>query len=342
MPKVHLLTTLQILREVNLAAIRRDAEGPFTLHLLGPEPQATALAEALCGGEPVHPWIQRSPWPPAELPEPIGPELAILILARPEASGDEAEALLRLRGARVPTLAVVMTDEPVDPAVAGLVRPGEGARVLLPAEPYPTVLRARLVPALLALAAERDPELPLALARQLVLLREPYVHRLIEDVSRGNAVYATSTGLAELVPGLAVPLTATDVIILTKNQLVMAYKIALANGKTGSARSVMAEMLGVLGGGLVFRQIARELIGLVPLFGLVPKIAVAYGGTVVIGRAAHVYTTEGRVLQSSELRQLYDAAIHAGRVLAEEVVARLPERDGRALAEPGRLTEGPP
>jgi hypothetical protein len=41
----------------------------------------------------------------------------------------------------------------------------------------------------------------------------------------------------------------------------------------------------MLGGGLVFRQLARQLVGLIPVVGIVPKVAVAYGGTCMIGRA---------------------------------------------------------
>lgn len=337
MPRFQLMSTIQILREVNLAVIKRDAEGQFSLLVIGSEARAAMLAEALGDGGPVHPWLHVLPLPLPELPLPSGPELAILTLGQTEPDAVEAEALRRLRGARIPTLVAVMTDEPVDSTVDTLVRLGEAARVVLPAVPYPTVLRGRLAPALLGLAAQRDPDLPLALARQLSLLRELYVHRLIEDVSRANATYAATTGVAELVPGLAIPLTAADIIVLTKNQVVMAYKIALASGKNGSVNSVLGELLGVLGGSLLFRQIARELVGLIPLIGLVPKIAIAYGGTWVIGRATYVYASEGRVMRGHELRQLYDAALQAGRVLAEEIQARLAERTNHTPDEPAQI-----
>jgi len=41
-----------------------------------------------------------------------------------------------------------------------------------------------------------------------------------------------------------------DIVILTKNQLVMSYKIALVAGKSGTPRHLIGEILGVLGGGL--------------------------------------------------------------------------------------------
>src|SRR2546428_13730087 len=125
----------------------------------------------------------------------------------------------------------------------------------------------------------------LALARHLVPLREPLFSELIEETARTNAMYALTTGLAETVPVLDVPLNLADIVVLTKNQLVMSYKIALASGKSGSPRHMIGEVLGVVGGAFLFRQGARQLIGLIPLAGIAPKVVVAYAGTQAIGRA---------------------------------------------------------
>ena len=89
-------------------------------------------------------------------------------------------------------------------------------------------------------------------------------------------------------------MTIGDVVVLTKNQLVMSYKIALAAGRSGRPRDLVGEIIGVLGGGLLFRQVARQLIGLVPVIGIVPKVAVAYGGTWAIGRAVTLWATGRR------------------------------------------------
>ena len=80
---------------------------------------------------------------------------------------------------------------------------------------------------------------------------------LIEDTARTNALYSLTTGLAEVVPVLNVPLNLADVIVLTKNQLLMSYRVALAAGKRGSGTELMAEVAGVIGGGLLLRQAGR-------------------------------------------------------------------------------------
>jgi len=104
----------------------------------------------------------------------------------------------------------------------------------------------------------------------------------------------------------------------------MAYRIALAACKSGSARDVLGELFGVIGGGLIARQVARTLVGLVPVVGLVPKIAVAYAGTRLIGSAAWLWASEGRALPAGEAKRLLRDSRRAARELARTIRARLP------------------
>ena len=129
--------------------------------------------------------------------------------------------------------------------VPSSVRRYEAARVLLAPSLDESAFPGRLVPAIVRVAPT---ELQLALARRLPQVRTPVISQLIEDTSRANALYSASTGLAEVVPLLSIPLTAADILVLTKNQLVMAYKIALASGKQGEPREIMGELISVIGG----------------------------------------------------------------------------------------------
>ena len=115
----------------------------------------------------------------------------------------------------------------------------------------------------------------------------------------------------------------------------LAYKVALAAGRTGSAQNLMTELVGVLGGGLLFRQVARGLVGLVPVWGIVPKVAVAYAGTQLIGTAAALWATEGREVSPDELRALYADALRRGREVAARLVPDRFRRKGRAELEDG-------
>ena len=46
-------------------------------------------------------------------------------------------------------------------------------------------------------------------------------------------------------------------------------------GRDEEPRAMMTEIIGVLGGGVLFRQIARQMVGLIPIAGLLPKVAIA-------------------------------------------------------------------
>jgi hypothetical protein len=74
------------------------------------------------------------------------------------------------------------------------------------------------------------PERLLALGRSFPLFRIPIAHHLINDTSFANAAYSLSTGFAELVPVLNIPITITDTIVLTKAQAFLVYKLGLAFG----------------------------------------------------------------------------------------------------------------
>src|SRR5262249_40228715 len=169
----------------------------------------------------------------------------------------------------------------------------------------------------------------LALARHLTPLPEPLVTELIAETAKTNAFYALSAGVAEVVPILDVPLNVADIVILTKNQLVMSYRIALASGKKGAPREVVGEVLGVIGGGFLFRQGARQLVGLIPVVGLVPKVAVAYAGTLAIGKAVAAWATYGVPLEREVVWTLYRQALARGRAVAQALVARARSRGPR-------------
>ena len=178
--------------------------------------------------------------------------------------------------------------------------------------------------------------LRLPLARQLPPLRSAVIGALIEDAARTNALYSLTTGLAEVVPVLNVPLNLADVVVLTKNQLLMSYRIALAAGKRGRGRELLTEVAGVIGSGLLFRQAGRSLIGLIPGVGIVPKVAVAYAGTVAIGRGVSVWAQDGGKLTKASVRGFYLEASRRAKQVAKDLVGRaksmtprLPGRKGR-------------
>jgi uncharacterized protein (DUF697 family) len=314
----------RVLKETDLNAIRREAERPFQALIVAEDlADAERLGILLSGPEGVrHPWLLPANAVEARHPASSGMlDLALVVSPAPDlppALGFAADAL---RAAKVPVVTIVHGGRS---AMEAVVRPGEAARAAVAA------LDAAAVPAVAqAVLSAAAPGMRLALARHLVPFREPLFAELIEETARTNAMYALTAGIAEAVPVLDVPLNLADIVVLTKNQLVMSYRIALASGKKGAARELIGEVLGVIGGGFLFRQGARQLVGLIPVVGIVPKVAVAYAGTLAIGRAVVAWAAYGKALEAGAVKRLYRQALSRGRDVARSLVAQARKRAPR-------------
>ena len=53
-------------------------------------------------------------------------------------------------------------------------------------------------------------------------------------------------------------------------------------------------------------QVARQLVGLIPVVGIAPKVAVAYGGTWAIGQAVVLWATTGQALTMESVGHFFD------------------------------------
>lgn len=332
---------VNILREINLNAIKKEAEGRFSIAVVGAEPLASQVA-AVLSEEPdhkgVHPWIEVVPLP---MPQASGDlsryDVALLALSTADVDAAGDSALRRLEAERVPAVAVVVNEAAQHQVGADLPRAREVARVVVPPSFDTAAVQGLLIPAMLKTLPTNK---QMAFGRQLPRFRTSIARNLIEEASRANAVYALTTGLGEVVPGLNIALGAADILVLTKNQLIMAYKLALLNGKEGSPQSIMGEVLGVIGGGFLFRQVARELVGLIPVVGLLPKVAVSYAGTWLIGRTVQLWASQGQELGTDDLRALYDEAMSRGRSVAERLMERVKRDDDETPALPAPAEDG--
>lgn len=160
------------------------------------------------------------------------------------------------------------------------------------------------------------PEHHLGLARFFPLFRLAVAHHLINDTCFTNAAYSLSTGLIEIVPILNIPVNVADVVVLTKNQVFLVYKLGLALGLPTDLQSYVVTFGGVLGAGFFWRQFAHMMVGLIPAWGIVPKVGVAYGGTAVVGNVVLQWYLTGRHSTRAQMRQLYANASQKGKQLA--------------------------
>jgi uncharacterized protein (DUF697 family) len=186
-------------------------------------------------------------------------------------------------------------------------------------------LSRALAPAMLRACPGREVQL----GRNLPMLREAVCRKLIDDTCLVNSTYSLTTGLAEINIFLDVPLNIADIIILTKNQALMSYKISLAMGLTADWKQTVPKMTAVVGSAFLWRQLARMLVGLIPAFGVIPKIVVAYAGTYTVGQAIYQWCANGEKLKPQNLRAIYLSALKRGRETAQTIIARR-----RALRHP--------
>ena len=353
MRSLPLRSIWQIVSEINLAEIQREIETTFHL-LVAADDEADAEQAARSLSAPnadfVHPWITvtdsagsglRSAATPQDAPNSPRQSLdfALLVTTQRELSPDLASLFQALSAQSIPSLIVVIGPEGRR-ADAAIARRGEHARVAIPDW---TERAIALVASVLVDLAPA--ELRLALARRLPPLRATAFHLLIQETSQVNASYSFTMGLGEAVPGLGLVLGAGDAIVLTKNQLMMAYKIALVSGKTGTPQQLLGEIAGVLGGGFFFRQLARQMSGLIPVWGIVPKVAVSYAGTWAIGKAVALWATDGRKITPELMKGFYQDALTQGRQAAQRIVdnarsPRLPEKTRAALPRKTTATAG--
>jgi hypothetical protein len=178
-------------------------------------------------------------------------------------------------------------------------------------------------------AIRRNPDLALPLARCIPPFRRPAIDRLIARIARENALFALATALPGIVPSIfslpwAIGEFASDTAFLTANQIRLAFQIAAASGSEVGYREQKAQIGSIVASAFGFRALARELVGKVPFGGgLVPKAAVSYAGTYVVGLSMERYFRAGAGFTSTERRGAFEEALTRGREIAANLLEGL-------------------
>lgn len=321
--------------EIDIGAIREEAELTPRLALVGSDAQTSAFQALLQRGPRSAEQVVTAipsyhlPLDSSDLAALASYDLRIVLLDEPEqARSADLRSLLDH-----PTPILLVQDPAhvvavsVDPSVGG--QPVANLRSVACSLDDKEAVKKELLPAVLKLLPGRE----LSAARAYPGLRPAAAQKLIQNTSKINAGYAAGTGLAQMVPGLGIPFAVADTVILTKNQVVMAYRLGMLMGETGTLAEILPKIAGVVGAGFMWRQVARELVGFLPL-GVALKTAVAYAGTYATGQAIYQYFVTGEKLRKEDLRRLLDDAMARGKETAAHVIEQ-----ARAKREPGALLE---
>jgi len=313
-------------RRVNASAVHSEARKPFRFLLCG-DPGLVAELRALLlfahadANVPLDAAATLETFDPVRRPATLGPDVrAVVFLGRP---GDVAGARLDLLTAlRLPVFALT-----VDPAAAPGTPPaaaplaGQFAEYVVPRLDR-EALRGRFFPHLI----ERCKGIEVAVGRRLPALRETVAAKLTRDAARSALNVAAASAVVENVPLLGFVLgavtSAGDVIAITGIQIVLMMQIGATYGKDPDMQRVW-ELLPVVGGGLGWRALSRELAGFIPVAGIAIKGAIAYAGTIVVGESVGFYYEHGRHMTSLQAGALYEEKKRAALKFARDVVSRI-------------------
>jgi len=167
--------------------------------------------------------------------------------------------------------------------------------------------------------------LELAIARRFPLFRHAVANKIIHRVSRENALFSLVTALPNVVPSVidlpwAIGEFATDTAFLTMNQIRMALLMAAAHGRIIGYTEQKAQIAVIVAGAFGWRALARELVGKIPLGGgLIPKAAVAFAGTYVVGLGLEKLNRTGAGLSRDEKKDAYAKAFATGKEVVQEI-----------------------
>jgi hypothetical protein len=177
----------------------------------------------------------------------------------------------------------------------------------------------------------RRPDLAVPLALHVLPFREEVSRRMVRKIAKENALFSLATALPDIIPFVSLPWAmgefASDTAFLTANQIRMAFLLAAANDRDIGYHEQRGEIASIVLGAFGWRAIARELVGKIPWGGgLVPKAAIAYAGTRVVGLSLERYYRLGKAYTRSERRLAYEDALERGKQIVGGLIEGFQQR----------------
>lgn len=167
----------------------------------------------------------------------------------------------------------------------------------------------------------------LALARWFPAFREEATRRIVNRISVENAMFSVATAIPNIAPYIGLVWTpaefASDTAFLTLNQIRMIFSLAAASDRAVGYGEQKPEIASIVTGAFGWRAVARELVGKIPIGGgIVPKAAIAFAGTWVVGASVERFYRIGYGFTRAERKAAYSDAFDRGKDIARGVVQR--------------------
>jgi len=126
------------------------------------------------------------------------------------------------------------------------------------------------------------------------------------------------------------PIPIADIIVLTPIQMAMVATIGHFHGIEVTPERA-TELMGVMGAGVGFREAARQLVKLVPGYGMAVSASIAFAGTVALGEAANVWFKRRMKVDAADLRELFIRTASKAKVEFEADAELKTPRDDKKL-----------
>jgi uncharacterized protein (DUF697 family) len=170
-----------------------------------------------------------------------------------------------------------------------------------------------------------------AFGRAFSVFRPAASRAVINETSTANGQFALVSNIPALIPIFGGLASATaDFIVLTKNQVMMIYKLGAIYGRDLSDQfKIIQELAPVVGAGFIWRSLARSAVTMLPFAaGTVPKVGIAYAGTMAVGLAADYYYRTDLRPSRAQLRAFQRQAVDVIRRIPLPVLQdRIKQRD---------------
>jgi uncharacterized protein (DUF697 family) len=278
-----------------------------TLLLSGHRDDAIPFEAAGCL-ETMHPHA-----PPAAVPNDVR---AVLFLGR---RGDETD-FESLKALGKPVFAIRIDPESAPSGAATAPGPGSVATYVVPAINN-DALRGRIFSHLVD--CSRGVEI--AVGRQLPPLRDAVASKLTRDAANNAFKVALASAVVDHIPVLGVVLgavaSAGDIVAITGIQMMLMLHIEAAYGLDPDVQH-MWQLMPVIGGGLGWRALAREVVGFFPVAGIPIKAAIAYAGTIVVGEGVTFFLQHGEHMSKTQASQIYERTKNDALSWARDILAK--------------------
>jgi hypothetical protein len=176
---------------------------------------------------------------------------------------------------------------------------------------------------------DKHGDFAIPLSRHFLPFRQAYSKSVIRKASSENALFSLATALPDMIPSFiqlpwAVAEFTSDTAFLTMNQIRMAFLLAAASDRPVGYMEQKSEIASVIGSAFGWRALARQAVGKVPFGGgLIPKAAIAYAATRVVGLSLERYYSLGYAYTREERENLYKEAFQQGKYVARQVLKGL-------------------